>query len=142
MKIYPYWFEKINKLIIVYAEDILQADNIIKDTHKLNPLHSTIKTLQLTFSDLTNHKVKVVRGLDKDGKTIQSKYPSQDSFQLFCQGAVNKTINLLSTEDYDTVIKTTPKHNFTRVSISAGNIPITWGFTLEELNKKFSITYC
>ena len=141
MKIYPYWFEKLNKLIIVYAEDILQADNMIKNQHKLNPLHSTVKTLQLTFSDLTKNKVKTVRGLDKDGKVIKSKYPTQDTFELICQGVVNKTINLLSIEDYDTVLKTTPKHNFTKVSISAGDIPIAWGFTLEELNKKFSTTY-
>lgn len=141
MKIYPYWFEKLNKLIIVYAEDIFQADNVIKNQHKLNPLHSTVKTLQLTFSDLTKNKVKTVHGLDKDGKVIKSNYPSQDSFELTSRGAIHNTVNLLTTEDFELYMKNKPKANYTKVSMSAGNIPITWGFTLDELNKKFSVIY-
>lgn len=141
MNIYPYWFELQKKLLIIYAENILIADNVIKIQFKLNPIHSVLKTLQLTFSDLTNNQAVVVRGLDKNGEVIKSNYPSQDNFELTSRGAIHNKINLLTTEDFELYMKTKPKANYTKVSLSAGNIPITWGFTLDELNKKISDTY-
>lgn len=141
MNIYPYWFESQKKLLFIYAENILAADNEVKSKHNLNPIHSVLKNLKITFADLTNNKVIVVRGLDKKGVPIQSPYPSRDEFELIARGGIYKTFTIHTLEEFNGFMKTTPKFNFSKVSLSVGDIPLTWGFTLQELNKKFSVTY-
>lgn len=136
---YPYWVEKQKQHFLIVAENITDADKLLKENYNTNPQHSVVKNLKFVFSDLRNNRVIHIRGLDKNGDVVKSKYPSLDSFEIHSRGGKYTTVNIQTTAD---LIKLKNYlYYFDKVTVFAGDIPLTWAFTVEDAIKKFSDIY-
>lgn len=137
---YPYWVEKQKKLFIILAKNITEADVLLKENFNVNPVTTVLKNLKFVFTDLRDNEVLHIRGLDKKGQPIRTNYPSEDNVEIISRGTEHFYFNITNLED----LLKAQKFNkyYDKVTVFAGEFPLTWGFTFDEANKKFSDIYC